>query len=96
MRWALERKLAGVRTRLVRARDELRVLEEQALQFRETEEETRLQAMVSDSPADRGEHRDAHRHATAFERSREELRQRIAELEKAQDDLLDRLVLRSR
>jgi len=95
-RAAIEGKLREVGDRLHRARDELAVLDEQLVVFRSTEDETRVQALVDETPLSRHEHTDAQRHAEAMSRTHAHLVATIAELEKARDDLLDRLVLESR
>jgi len=95
-RTAIEGKLREVTDRLRRAREELAVLDEQLLVFRETADETRLQALVDESPLSASDHTDAQRHADANERSRNYLATSILELERSRDDLLDRLVLESR
>lgn len=81
--------------RIRRTRDELAVLDEQLLAFREEADETRLQALVDESPLSRSQHAEAQRHADAHGKSRAKLAARLAELERSRDDLLDRLVLES-
>jgi hypothetical protein len=92
----VERRLLEVNRRLQRAREELSVLDEQMVAFADEADETRVRALVSDSPAAGREHREAERHADAMRRSRDALAATIAELERAQDELLDRLVTESR
>jgi len=80
-------------SRLVRAREELAVLEEQLEVFLETADEARIRSLVSETPlADRDWH-DAQRHAEAMVRSRDSATARVAELERAQDELLAKLVV---
>ncbi len=89
----VERRLLEVHGRLVRAREELAVVEEQLEMFLETADEARIRSLVSETPlADRDWH-DAQRHADAMTRSRDSARARVAELERAQDDLLGKLVV---
>lgn len=95
-RSAIESKLRAVTEELRRARLELGVLDEQLLVFRETADETRLQALVDESKLSASDFTDAQRHADANERSRNHLASAIAELQRSRDDLLDRLVLESR
>lgn len=95
-RRSLERKLGKVRSRLVRAREELAVLDEQLLALDDDADDSRIRALVSDGPEAGHVHTDAQRHADATRRSRDALLASIAELELAQDDLLDRLVSTSR
>jgi hypothetical protein len=93
-RGLIERRLTEVHRRLQRAREELAVVDEQFAAMAEAADETRLRAIVSETPQAEVEHRDAQRHADAMARSRAALLQSIAQLEKAQDDLLDRLEVR--
>lgn len=92
-RAAIEAKLRELTTRIRRTREELAVVDEQLLVFRETADETRLQALVDESPLSRSEHGEAQRHADAHAKQREKLAAALAELERSRDDLLDRLVL---
>ncbi len=95
-RAAIEGKLREVTERLRRAREELTVLDEQLLVFRETADEARIQALVDDSRLSASDSKEARRHAEANERSRQHLADEIANLQRSRDDLLDRLVLESR
>lgn len=67
------------------------MIDEQLAALVETADDTRLRAIVSETPIAEVEHRDAQRHADAMARSRATVLESIAQLEKAQDDLLDRL-----
>ena len=100
MRWMsrdrIERRLMDVSARLKKARAELAVLDEQLVVFVDTAEETKVRALVSESPEASREHRDAQRHADAMARSRAAALASIAELERTQDELLDQLVPESR
>ncbi len=87
----IERRLTEVHRRLQRAREELAVIDEQLAALAEAADEARLRALVSETPVAEVEHRDAQRHADAMARSRAAVLQSIAELERAQDELLDRL-----
>jgi hypothetical protein len=92
----VERRLLDVNRRLQRAREELGVLDQQLAAFADEADDTRVRALVSDSPAAGREHRDAERHADAMRRSRAKLAETISELERSQDELLDRVVTESR
>lgn len=72
------------------------MLDEQMAAHDDDADDSRIRALVSDSPEAAHEHTDAQRHADAARRSRQALIQTIDELERAQDDLLDRLVSMSR
>ena len=92
----IERRLKDVTARLKRARNELVVLDEQLAALAEAADEARVRALVSETPLADKEHQEAQRHADAMARSRAALASSIAELERAQDELLDRLVPESR
>ena len=95
-RSVLERKLSQVGDRLRRARAELAVVEEQLAALAESADDARIRALVSETPIADREHHEAQKHADAMARSRADLVATIADLERTQDDLLDRLVLESR
>ena len=82
----LERSLSDVHARLVKARAELAVLDEAA-------DDTRIRSLVSETPMATHEHTDAKRHADAARRARDAVAASIADLERRQDELLDRLVV---
>lgn len=88
----IERRLLDVNARLKKAREELGVLDEQLVVFKDAADETRVRALVCEAPLAAKEHRDATRHAEAMARSRSAALASISELERTQDELLDRLV----
>jgi hypothetical protein len=92
----IERRLTDVTARLKRARSELVVLDEQLAALAEAADEARVRALVSETPLADKEHHEAQRHADAMARSRAAVAASIAELERAQDELLDRLVPETR
>jgi predicted nuclease with TOPRIM domain len=92
-RSAIERRLSDVHERLKRARQELAVLGEQLAALNDEVDDTRVRALVGESPMSDREHRQAKRHADAMARSRDKVLATIAELERSQDELLDRLVV---
>ena len=89
----IERRLSDVTDRLRRARQELAVLDEQLASFSDAADDTRIRALVSETPLADREHHEAQRHADAMARSRAAVQTAITELERAQDELLDRLVV---
>jgi hypothetical protein len=91
-RTLLEARLTDVSERLVQLRRELSVADEQLAHFADEADEARLRALVSETPLADREHREAQRHADVMNRHRVTLLAEIAELEQAQDDLLDRLI----
>ena len=90
----IERRLTAVTDRLKRARAELAVIDEQLAALAEAADETRVRALVSETPLADREHDEAQRHADAMARSRVSVLTTISELQQAQDELLDRLVTR--
>jgi hypothetical protein len=89
----IERRLTDVTERLRRARQELGVLDEQLASFSDAADDARIRALVSETPLADREHHEAQRHADAMARSRAAVQTTITELERAQDELLDRLVV---
>lgn len=95
-RSSIERRLSGVAERLKQLRGELVVVDEQLAHLADAADEMRLRALVSETPLADREHHEAERHADAMRRRRAEVVATIAELEAAQDELLDRLVAERR
>lgn len=91
-RSTVERRLSDAHQRLMRARGELVVLDEQLTVVNDIADDTRLRALVAETPIASREHDEASRHAAAMLRSRQVLVDTIIELERRQDELLDRLV----
>jgi uncharacterized protein (DUF342 family) len=88
----LERRLADVAERLKQLRAELTVTAEQLSSLEDDAAEARLRALVSETPLAEREHHEAQRHADAMLRHRAEVQASIEQLERRQDELLDRLV----
>jgi hypothetical protein len=84
----LERRIRDVHTRLLRAREELAVLDEQLAVVLETADEARVRALVSETPLAAREHDEAARHADAVGRARDALHKTVVDLEHRQDELL--------
>lgn len=87
----VERRLRSVSRRLVKLREELRIAEEQVAHFAEVSDDTRIRALVSETPLSDQDHREAERTTSAMMRHRTDLQAEIARLEAEQDDLLDRM-----
>jgi hypothetical protein len=87
----LQRRLVDVSDRLKRLRAERSVTEEQLVFLEDEAEDARLRALVAETPLADAEARDARRHADAIARHRDALVLSIAELEREQDALLDRM-----
>ena len=94
-KWLVERKLSEAAERLRQLRAELGVVDEQLAFLADAADEARLRAMVSETPMADREHREAQKHADAMGRHRAQLVNQIAELQKAQDELLERLFAES-
>jgi hypothetical protein len=87
-RTLLERRIRDVHARLVQARGELAVLEEQLAVVLESADEARVRSLVSETPLAAHEHNEAARHADAMAKARDALSKTVAELEHRQDELL--------
>jgi phosphoserine phosphatase len=92
----LERRLVEVSERLKRLREELVLTDEQVAHFSDAADDARIRALVSETPIADREHHEAQRHADAYERHRSEVQTSIDQLERKQDELLDRLAAESR
>ena len=90
---SIERRLTEVHDRLLKARQELAIVEEQLVVFAETAEDARIRALVSETPLADHDWQEARRHEEAMLRGRDAARARVVELEKAQDELLAKLVV---
>jgi hypothetical protein len=84
----LERRIRDVHARLVRAREELAVLDEQLEVVLETADEARVRSLVSETPLAAHEHSEAKRHADAMVKARAAQATLVSELERRQDELL--------
>ena len=62
----------------------------------EEADDARLRALVSETPLAEHEHAEAQKHADAMARHRASVVSELADLERAQDDLLDRLIAESK
>jgi hypothetical protein len=87
----LQRRLIDVSDRLKRLRAELGVAEEQCAFLEAEADDARLRSLVSETPLADAEAHEMRRHADAQGRQRDALRRSIAELEREQDALLDRM-----
>ena len=94
-KWLVERKLSESAERLRQLRAELAVVDEQLAFLADAADDARLRAMVSETPMADKEHREAQKHADAMTRHRAQLLTQIGELQKAQDELLERLFAES-
>jgi hypothetical protein len=90
----IERRLRLVGRRLSSVREELRISDEQLAHFADLADDSRIRAMVSETPQADEDHRHAERASSAMARHRTELLETITRLEQEQDDLLDQLSAR--
>ncbi|MCB0997292.1 MAG: hypothetical protein KDB21_19500 [Acidimicrobiales bacterium] len=88
----IERRLQDVSDQLKQLRSELSVADEQLAHFADEADDARIRSLVSETPLASKEHREAARHVEAMRRHREQVADRIVELERSQDDLLDQLI----
>ncbi|HET9691059.1 MAG TPA: hypothetical protein VFP61_07895 [Acidimicrobiales bacterium] len=91
-RASTERRLFDVAQRLRRAREELAVVDEQLAALADAADDAHLRSLVSETPLAQRELADARRHADAMVRTRRMVADRITELARTQDELLDKLV----
>ena len=78
--------------RLREARRELAIADEQLAHLVENADDARLRSLVSETPLADQEHREAARHADAMTRHQAAVVASIEQLERSQDELLDRLI----
>jgi hypothetical protein len=88
-RFLVERRLRDVHSRLVRARQELAVIDEQLAVVASDAEDARLRSLVSETPLAAHDYSDVKRHADALARAREAMAVTVAELTRRQDELLE-------
>ena len=87
----VERQLRRTSEQIVNLRAELVLLDEQFAHFSDEAETARIYALVSETPISERTHPRAARHADVISRQRNELVDRLAQLEGQQDSLLDRI-----
>ena len=90
-RAVLERRLDALVARRRAVRDELAVVDEQLAALADAAGDARLRALVSETPQAGADHREASRSAEAMARHRSVLLSDLAALDRAEDELLDRL-----
>lgn len=95
VRWLVERKLTDTSSRLRKARQELAILNEQSDFLEEEAEDARIRSVIAETPGAAGHHNEAQRHVTAMANARRSVSERITELQRQQDELLDKLSTRS-
>jgi hypothetical protein len=88
----LERNLNALSDRLDRAREELRIVEEQILFQMDVVEETKTRMLVSETPLADRDHDEARADHIRMLKERDRIQGEIAELRHEQDRLLDRML----
>jgi hypothetical protein len=84
----VERRLRDVHARLVRAREELAILDEQLAVVSESTEDARIRSLVSETPLATHDYGEQQRHADAMVRARQAMATTVDELERRRDELL--------
>jgi hypothetical protein len=88
----IERSLAEIGDRIGRAREDLRIVEEQVLFQMDVVEEAKTRMLVSETPLADREFRIARDDLERLESQRTEVTTEITELQREQDRLLDRML----
>jgi len=89
--WLVERRLKQTGSRLRSLREDLRVIDEQLSYLAEEADDMSIRSLVDDTGGSAAESRQARESADAMARHRTHVVSTIAELERRQDELLDRL-----
>jgi hypothetical protein len=90
-RFLLEKRLRDVHQHLLRARQELAVLDEQLAQVADEADDARIRSLVSETPLATHDYGEVKRHADAMARARGALAADVRDLERRQDELLSRV-----
>jgi methyl-accepting chemotaxis protein len=88
--WRTDRRLRQVADRLRELRGELVYVTEQLEVMADEAESTAIRAMVAETPEASFTANDARKHADAMRNYRDRILEQITDLEKRQDDLLDK------
>ena len=95
LRGNLQKRMEDARAELLRAREALRVLDEQVAFQQGVADDAETAAVVAETPLAHRERREADGDLQRLRTQRDELRERIAALVAEQDELLDRLLEQS-
>ena len=85
----LQKALSQLGDRITKARDDLRIVEEQILFQMDVVEDTKTRMIVSETPLSEREHRIASDDYQRMQKERDRVIAEIAELQSEQDRLLD-------
>jgi hypothetical protein len=88
----IEKSMSQIGDRLSKAREELRIAEEQLLFQMDVLEEAKTRMLVSETPLADEDYRIAREDFERLRRGRDEAAARIEDLQKEQDRLLDRML----
>lgn len=89
---SISKSLAELQERIGKARDELRITEEQLLFQMDVMEEAKTRALVSETPLADREYQDARRDYERMLKVRSEAQAEVEGLQAEQDKLLDRML----
>jgi hypothetical protein len=95
-RFFVERRIRDLHDRLVKARQELAVLDEQYSVVSDAAEDSRLRSLVSETPLAAHEYGEVKRHADAMAKARDALLATVGDLEHRRDELLQHVGTRPR
>ena len=88
----MERRLKQASVRLRQLREELNVIDEQLAHLSDEADDMGIRSLVSETPGASHDYHHAQAHADAMSKHRLHVVESIAELERRQDLLLDRMV----
>lgn len=88
---AIKKKLNNVSSEIREIEQELQVLDEQILYFADVEDQARLKAMVAETPIASKEHTEAKRTLDVMQKNRSQLSEKLIQLNRMADALLDSL-----
>lgn len=88
----IQKNLEQIGERLAKAREELRIVEEQVLFQMDVVAEAETRAVVSETPLADREHEEARRDYERLLQQRRAVEEEIADLQREQDRLLDRML----
>jgi len=88
----VERRLMEVSKRLLKAKEELAIADEQWRALEEAADEARIRSLVSETPLAAKESQEAQRHAGAMASARGGLAKQVERLQGEIDELLDKML----
>ncbi len=88
----IEKSLSALNDRLAKAREELRILEEQVLFQMDVVQDAEVRAVVAETPLADKDYQEARADRDRMLKERDRINREIAELQQEQDRLLDRML----